>query len=58
MWISINTGSILLSAYMSSPCHVEVILAEREQAIAKPEETTSKKVSKKKLKKQKMMMTE
>lgn len=43
---------------MSSPCHIEVILAEREQAIAKPEEesTEKKKVSQKKLKKQKMQM--
>ena len=45
------------SAYMSSPCHIEVILAEREQAIAKPEEEEKKKkkVSQKKLKRQKMM---
>ena len=47
------------SAYMSSPCHIEVILAEREQAIAKPEEEEKKKkVSQKKLKRQKMMMRE
>jgi len=44
---------------MSSPCHVEVILAEREQAIAKPdEEERKKKVSQKKLKRQKMMYRE
>lgn len=49
----------LFSAYMSSPCHIEVILAEREQAIAKPEEEDKKKkVSQKKLKRQKMMMRE
>merc|ERR1711993_118607 len=49
-----------INPYMSSPCHIEVILAEREQAIAKAdEETTSKKkVSQKKLKRQKMMMRE
>ena len=48
-----------LLAYMSSPCHIEVILAEREQAIAKPEEEDKKKkVSQKKLKRQKMMMRE
>lgn len=43
---------------MSSPCHIEVILGEREDAVAKPaeDEPTKKKVSQKKLKKQKMMM--
>ena len=49
---------VLLLAYMSSPCHIEVILAEKEQAIAKPTEEEKKKVSQKKLKKQKMMMRE
>jgi large subunit ribosomal protein L17e len=43
---------------MSSPCHIEVILSEKEQAIAKPTEEGKKKVSQKKLKKQKMMMRE
>jgi large subunit ribosomal protein L17e len=44
---------------MSSPCHIEVILAERETVVAKPMETdepAKKKVSQKKLKKQKMKM--
>merc|ERR1712113_1358648 len=27
-----------INPYMSSPCHIEMILVEREQAIAKPEE--------------------
>jgi len=47
-----------INAYMSSPCHIEIILAEKEQAIAKPTTDTAekKKVSQKKLKKQKMMM--
>ncbi|XP_063434825.1 large ribosomal subunit protein uL22-like [Mytilus trossulus] len=49
-----------INPYMSSPCHIEVILAEREIAVPKPggteEEPTKKKVSQKKLKKQKMMM--
>nr|CCD27772.1 ribosomal protein l17 [Sipunculus nudus] len=46
-----------INPYMSSPCHIEVILAEREQAIARAEdEGTKKKVSQKKLKRQKMMM--
>merc|ERR1712055_326311 len=41
-----------INAYMSSPCHVEMILVEKEQAIAKPEEGEKKKVSQKKLKRQ------
>ncbi|XP_064609069.1 LOW QUALITY PROTEIN: large ribosomal subunit protein uL22-like [Liolophura sinensis] len=47
-----------INPYMSSPCHIEVILAEREQAIRTPteDEPVKKKVSQKKLKKQKMMM--
>jgi hypothetical protein len=48
----------MFSAYMSSPCHIEVILSEKEQAIAKPTEEGKKKVSQKKLKKQKMMNRE
>ncbi|ELT88130.1 hypothetical protein CAPTEDRAFT_41521, partial [Capitella teleta] len=32
-----------INPYMSSPCHIEIILAEKEQAIAKPEEETKKK---------------
>merc|ERR1712122_31913 len=49
-----------INPYMSSPCHIEMILVEREQAIAKPEEEEGgkKKVSQKKLKKQKMQMRE
>merc|ERR1712209_349309 len=44
-----------INPYMSSPCHIEMILIEREQAIAKPEEEPEKKkVSKKKLQKQKL----
>merc|ERR1712121_290403 len=41
-----------INPYMSSPCHIEMILVEREQAIAKPEEAEKKKVSQKKLKRQ------
>ncbi len=46
----------LFPAYMSSPCHIEVILAEKEDVVSKPkeEEVVKKKVSKKKLNKQKM----
>merc|ERR1711992_446135 len=44
-----------INPYMSSPCHIEMILVEKEQAIAKPEEEPEqKKVSKKKLQKQKL----
>ena len=41
---------------MSSPCHVEMILVEKDEAVPKGEEeqTQKKKVSQKKLKRQKM----
>merc|ERR1711913_43643 len=43
-----------INPYMSSPCHIEVTLVEKEQAFAKGEsEPEQKKVSKKKLQKQK-----
>merc|ERR1712211_231208 len=48
-----------INPYMSSPCHIEVVLVEKEQAFskvasdAKPEK---KKVSQKKLKRQKLQM--
>lgn len=43
-----------IAAYMSSPCHIEIILGEKEDAVAKPdeEEPVKKKESKKKLKRQ------
>ena len=46
----------LISAYISSPCHIEMILTEKDQPVPKPEEeeTKKKKVSQKKLKRQKM----
>merc|ERR1712224_623992 len=48
-----------IGPYMSSPCYVEMILVEKERAIAKPdEEGAPKKVSQKKLKKQKAQMRE
>lgn len=42
-------------AYMSSPCHIEVILAEKQKFVAKvpKDEAEKKKVSKKKLARQK-----
>ena len=46
---------MLLIAYMSSPCHVEMILTEKDEPVPRPEEeVTKKKVSQKKLKRQKM----
>ncbi|XP_065336906.1 large ribosomal subunit protein uL22 [Cloeon dipterum] len=47
-----------INPYMSSPCHIEVILTEAEEAVAKAseEEPTKKKVSKKKLARQKEKM--
>ena len=43
-------------AYMSSPCHIEMILVEKDEEVRKPEDDgqTKKKVSQKKLKRQKM----
>ena len=42
-----------ISPYMSSPCHTEMILTEKEQTVHKPEEEVAqkKKISQKKLKK-------
>ena len=50
-----------INPYMSSPCHVEVILAEKEQVVSKASEsatgseTGKKKLSKKKMARQKLM---
>merc|ERR1712106_53281 len=45
-----------INPFMSSPCHIEVILAQKEQVVSKPdEEPIKKKVSKKKLARQKLM---
>merc|ERR1711881_56283 len=44
-----------INPYMSSPCHIEVTLVEKEQSFAKAEaEPEKKKESKKKLQKEKM----
>ncbi|KAL0270451.1 UNVERIFIED_CONTAM: hypothetical protein PYX00_007863 [Menopon gallinae] len=47
-----------INPYMSSPCHIEVFLTEKEEIIAKPteEEPAKKKVSKKKLARQREKM--
>jgi large subunit ribosomal protein L17e len=46
-----------INPYMSPPCHIEMILTEKEQIVPKPEEEAAqkKKISQKKLKKQKLM---
>ena len=44
-----------INPYMASPCHVEIILSEREVAVPRAAENGPKKVSQKKLKKQRMM---
>merc|ERR1711920_628632 len=44
-----------INAYMSSPCHVEMILQEKEENVEKPEEETkAKKFTKKQLAKRKL----
>lgn len=47
-----------INPYMSSPCHVEMILTEKEEVVAKAaeEEPSKKKLSKKKLQRQKEKM--
>merc|ERR1711941_99329 len=48
-----------INPYMSSPCHIEVVLVEKEQAFAKvpsAAEPEKKKVSQKKLKRKKLQM--
>merc|ERR1712223_555613 len=47
-----------INPYMSSPCHIEVVLVEKEQAFSKTSanEPEKKKVSKKKMKRQKLQM--
>ncbi|KAI5935652.1 60S ribosomal protein L17 [Manis javanica] len=46
-----------INPYMSSPCHIGMTLTEKEQIVPKPEEEVAqkKKISQKKLKKQKLM---
>uniref|UniRef100_A0A8C6W7C2 Large ribosomal subunit protein uL22 n=1 Tax=Nannospalax galili TaxID=1026970 RepID=A0A8C6W7C2_NANGA len=49
-----------INPYMSPPCHIKMILTEKEQIVPKPEEEVAqkKKTSQKKLKKQKLMAWE
>merc|ERR1712146_423571 len=44
-----------INAYMSSPCHVEMILQEKEEAVEKPEEDVkAKKFTKKQMAKRRL----
>uniref|UniRef100_M3Z4Q1 Large ribosomal subunit protein uL22 n=1 Tax=Mustela putorius furo TaxID=9669 RepID=M3Z4Q1_MUSPF len=49
-----------INPYMSSPCHTEMILTEKEQIVLKPEEEVAQKkmISQNKLKKQKVIARE
>ncbi|XP_043826057.1 60S ribosomal protein L17-like [Dromiciops gliroides] len=49
-----------INPYISSPCHIKMILTEKEQIVPKPEEEVAqnKEISQKKLKKQKLMARE
>uniref|UniRef100_A0A2K6UFS1 Large ribosomal subunit protein uL22 n=1 Tax=Saimiri boliviensis boliviensis TaxID=39432 RepID=A0A2K6UFS1_SAIBB len=51
---------VRINPYMSSPCHTEMILTEKEQIVPKPEEEVAqkKKISQMKLKKQKLTARE
>ncbi|XP_059962439.1 large ribosomal subunit protein uL22-like [Mesoplodon densirostris] len=60
MWHRTYRAHGWINSYMSSPCHIEMILTEKEQIVPKPEEEVAqkKKISQKKLKKQKRMAQE
>ena len=48
-----------INPYMSSPCHIEMILSEKEQVVPRGEEEVEvKKVSKKKLAREKLKARE
>ncbi|VFV29528.1 60s ribosomal protein l17-like, partial [Lynx pardinus] len=57
MWHRIYRAHSQINPYMSSPCHAEMILTEKEQMIPKLEEEVAqkKKISPKKLEKQKLI---
>ena len=57
MWHRTYRAHSQINPYMSSPCHIEMILTEKEHIIPKPEEEVAqkKKISQKKMKKQKLM---
>ena len=41
--LNTHTRTHAHTAYMTSPCHIELILTEKEEAVPKPEEETTKK---------------
>ena len=53
MWRRTYRAHGWINPYMSSPCHIEMILTEKEQTVPKAEEEVAqkKKISQKKLKK-------
>ena len=57
MWYRIYRAHGQINPYMSSLCHIEMILTEKEQIVPKPEEEVAQKknISQKKLKKQNLM---
>ena len=56
MWCRTYRAHGWIDPYKSSPCHIEPILTGKEQIVPKPEEEVAqkKKISQKKLKKQKL----
>lgn len=60
MWHRTYGAHGQINPYMSSSCHIKMILTEKEQIVSKPEEAVAqkKKIFQKKLKKQKLMAWE
>ncbi|XP_015396407.1 60S ribosomal protein L17-like [Panthera tigris] len=60
MWHRTSRAHGRINPHGSSPCHIEMILTEKDQIVPKPEEEVAqkKKISQKKLKKQKLMAQE
>ena len=60
MWLRTYRAHGRINPYMSSPCHIEMILTGKEQIVPKPEEEVAQKktISQKKLKKQKLRARE
>ncbi|TKC52959.1 hypothetical protein EI555_013594 [Monodon monoceros] len=60
MWCRTYRAHGRINPYMTSPCHIEMILTEKEQIVPKSEEEVAqrKKIYQNKLKKQKLMARE
>ncbi|KAB0406458.1 hypothetical protein E2I00_000626, partial [Balaenoptera physalus] len=58
--VGVDRVHVRINPYTSSPCHIEMILTEKEQIVPKSEEEVAQKekISQKKLKKQKLMARE